>query len=204
MDDLKWADARAAYYQHIHIDRRGENEPKWRGIRVVKFPSDLLLYSQVIYNNRPDWIIETGTAYGGSALFLADMLSLFGGNGKVITIDIEKRHSLNHPRIEAIEGSSVAPEIYEEVKRRISGKVMVVLDSNHRRMHVIRELRLYGRLVTRGQFMVVEDSYTKNENPYYPARAIDWYLAHTDKFQKEPIEDQFIFAVTRGGWLRRR
>jgi len=203
MDDLKWEDARAAYYQHVHIDGRGKNEPRWRGVRVVKFPSDLIQYAQVSQKNKPTTIIETGTAFGGSALFLADMLTLNEGLSQVVTIDINNRHNLSDPRIHVVQGSSTDPSVYEKVKGLAAGRVMVVLDSDHSGHHVFKELQMYSKLVTKGQFIVVEDCYTKSERPYGPHWGVRQFLKRTKYFQLEPVEDQFIFAVSRGGWLRK-
>jgi cephalosporin hydroxylase len=213
MGDLseKWADARAAYYQHVHIDGRGKNEPYWRGVRVVKFPSDLILYAQVIQENKPDFIIETGTAYGGSALFFRDMLSLFNPSGRVITIDVSPRSMFAGPAnaVRQIVGSSIDPTVLARVRDEMEDdskptpKVMVVLDSDHSGHHVFKELRMYSKLVTPGQFIVVEDCYTKSERSYGPHWGVRQFLKRTKEFHLEPMEDRFIFAVTRGGWLRR-
>lgn len=204
-------DIRMQFYAHMHLRNNGKNEPRWRGVQVVKFPADLILYAQTIWTLKPDFIIETGTKYGGSALFFADMLDLFvGGNSRVITVDVESRPLPAHDRITYITGSSSDPVVVEQVKAqmphvggRITGNVMVVLDSDHSSRHVKRELRLYGPLVTHRQFMVVEDCYMRDQTVKGPGIAVEWYLTKTSKFVREPVEDQFIFAVTRGGWLRR-
>lgn len=205
-------DIRMMFYAHMHLRNNGKNEPRWRGVQVVKFPADLILYAQAIFTLKPDYIIETGTKYGGSAIFFADMLDLFvGGDSKVISVDIMKRPLPEHKRVEYITGSSADPIIVEEVKSRmnkrsdgkITGNVMVVLDSDHSKRHVMREMRLYGPLVTPRQFMVVEDCYMRDQSLKGPGHAVEWYLTKTNKFVREPVEDQFIFAVSRGGWLRR-
>ena len=200
-------DIRKFFYEHMHLRNNGINEPRWRGIQVVKFPADLILYAQTIYTLKPDYIIETGTKFGGSASFFGDMMSLFcGPEAKVITIDVVKRPVPLHPRVEYIIGSSSDRAVVEDVKSRIPGgrgAVMVVLDADHSRTHVMRELRLFAPMVTHRQFIVVEDSYTRDEAMKGPGHAVEWFLTKTDKFQREPVEDQFINAVSRGGWLRR-
>jgi len=198
-----WQEARNNYYQYIHREKRGRREPYWRGVRVVKYPTDLILYAMAIQENHPDYIVEAGSAFGGSAMFFADMMTIFGGQ-KVYSIDIAKRHDQTHPKAEFIIGSSIDPLIVEYVRQRTQGaRVMVVLDSDHSRLHVCRELKAWGRIVTKGQFLVVEDCYTYRDEPFHPKKAVDWYLRHTRRFKLEPYEDRFIFAVTRGGWLRK-
>ena len=196
-------DMRDIYYWHVHRINRGKNEPTWRGVRVVKYPTDLLLYSEVIFANKPDFIIETGTRFGGSALFFADMLDI-NGKGRVISIDIDPIERLSHPRITYLLGPSTDVGILNTVQKMVKGStVMVVLDSDHSRRHVKRELSHYGKIVTKGQYMVAEDCYTKTANKYGPGEAVDWYLQKTKKFVLEPLENKFLFAVTRGGWLRK-
>src|SRR4029453_10122114 len=104
---------------------------EWLGTAASKCPFDLWVYQEIMFRTRPDVIIETGTLFGGSALYLASMCDLLG-NGRVITIDIEegKRERPSHPRILYLKGSSVAPEIVDRVKDEISDsdRVMVILD----------------------------------------------------------------------------
>lgn len=205
MDDIDVKQQiRNLFYHHVHIEHNGANEPRWRGIHVIKFPTDLMLYAEQIWNNKPDCIIETGTKFGGSALFFADILSLFCNNSKVITVDIKDMVAERDLRIEYLIGSSADRKIFEYIKNRVIGKkVMVILDSDHRYNHVRRELRLYGRLVTPGQFLVVEDSYMRNEVMKSPGHAIKWYLDRTKKYVMESPEEKYFVALTRGGWLRR-
>lgn len=189
---------------YYHINKKS-NRPEWRGVKILKYPNDLLLYAEVIYKNKPDFIIETGTKFGGSALFFADMLDLFNPGGKVITIDISNKEiDIFDERIEYILGSSADRIIVEAVKKEVGDKkVMVVLDSDHFSVHVKRELRLWGSIVTRGQYLVLEDCFV-GAKEYYPNRALNWYLGKTDKFSLENLEKKFLFAITRGGWLRKK
>lgn len=190
-------------YRGIHIDKQ---EPTWRGVRVVKFPSDMLLYEQVIWANKPKWIIETGTKFGGSALFYQDILDLVGEGGRVITIDkypSERMH--RDPRITYLTGGSTDSGILAQVREMVGAdSCMVSLDSDHARVHVKRELHRYGPLVTPGQYLVVEDCYQKEAKRYGPGEAIDWWLKVSKDFEVVPLERQFLVAVTRGGWLRRK
>jgi len=138
----------------------------WMGRRVIQLPEDLVMVQELIYKVQPEVIIETGFAHGGSSVFYASLLELLG-RGRVISIDIEIRphnrkaieaHRLKK-RITLIERNSVAPETAEEVRNLLSPneKVMVILDSNHTKEHVRRELELYGPLVTSGSYVVAAD-----------------------------------------------
>lgn len=198
------SDLEIQHYRYIHTKTNGKNEPRWRGIRVVKFPQDMILYAQVIFKRRPDYIIETGTHFGGSALFFGDMLSLIGGK-KVFSIDVS--HKFNpppHPMVEHILGSSIDPKIVERIRKEVAGsRVMATLDSDHSTRHVLAELAAYKDIVTRGQYMVVEDSWTRHPKPYEPYYAVEKFLADDKRYRRVNIEKQFLYAVTKDGWLRR-
>jgi cephalosporin hydroxylase len=196
------------YYYYVHTSLNGRREPRWKGTRVVKFPQDLILYSQVIQKRKPDFIIETGTAYGGSSMFFADMLRLVG-NGRVVTIDVSHSNGRygdlkKQEGITYLLGSSVDAGIIAQVKEIVGkGSVMVVLDSDHSTNHVYKEMNAYAKIVTPGQYMVVEDCWTRHETPYHPWYAVDKFLKERTDFRRFDLEKQFIFAVTRDGWLRR-
>ena len=203
MGDL--SDDEIQHYRYIHTLGNGIREPRWRGVRVVKFPEDLILYAQVIWKRRPDFIVETGTRFGGSALFFGDMLQLIGGK-KVFTIDVSHEcHPPPHPMVEHVLGSSIDPAIVERIRSEVSdGKVMVVLDSDHSTKHVLAELRAYQDIVTPGQYIVVEDCWTRHKTPYEPWHAVEEFLKENPAFKRFNLEKQFIYAVTKDGWLRRQ
>lgn len=194
-----------AHYRYIHTSLNGRREPRWRGIRVVKYPQDLILYAQVIFKRMPDYIIETGTRFGGSALFLGDMLQLIGGK-KVFSIDIKQEFNPpKHPNVEYIESSSIDPKLVERIRQETRGKrVMATLDSDHSSKHVLAELKAYESIVSRGQYMVVEDCWTRHDKPYEPYYAVEEFLKENKKYSKIDLEKQFIFAVTKDGWLLKR
>jgi cephalosporin hydroxylase len=138
----------------------------WLGIPVIQLPEDLIRYQEVVFDLRPDVIVETGVAHGGSAIFSASLLKLIG-SGRVIAVDIEIRPP-NRARIEAhplhssitmVEGPSTAPGIVTAVKAHIKPgeKVLVVLDSNHSYAHVMAELEAYAPLVTPGSYIIATD-----------------------------------------------
>jgi len=198
-------DIREVMYWHIHVNRNGKNWPNWRNTHIVKMPNDLILYAEAIFENKPDFIVETGTRFGGSAMFFADMLGLAGGKGRVITIDVAARAMPVHPGVEYIVGSSSDPAIVEGIKRTINGSnVMVTLDSDHSERHVRRELRLLSPLVTPGQFLVVEDCYSRSEVLHGPGCAKEAFMKDNIDFVEEPRINKYLFGITRGGWLRRQ
>jgi cephalosporin hydroxylase len=138
----------------------------WLGIPVIQLPEDLVRYQEVVFRLRPDVIIETGIAHGGSAILSASLLKLLG-NGRVIAVDIEIR-PVSRAQIEAhflgslvtmIEGSATAPDVVAAVKAQIrpGETVLVVLDSNHTYAHVTAELEAYAPLVTAGSYIVATD-----------------------------------------------
>ena len=138
----------------------------WMGRPMIQLPEDALRMQEVIYKLRPDFVVETGVAHGGSLVFYASLFEAMG-HGHVIGVDIEIRphnrraieeHELAK-RITLVEGSSTAPEIVSQVHRLVgTGKrVLVVLDSNHSKQHVVAELEAYADLVSTGSFIVATD-----------------------------------------------
>ena len=134
---------------------------RWMGRPVIQFPQDLIAMQELIWEVRPDVIIETGVAHGGSAVFYASMLQLAGG-GRVLGVDIDIRaHNraaiedhVMAPHIELFEGSSIDPELVKTVKAQVKPheRVLVVLDSNHTHDHVLEELRAWSSLVRKGWY----------------------------------------------------
>jgi len=199
----------AIMYRHIH---RRKNDVVWRGIPMFKFPTDLCLYHETLFECKPDYIVEIGTKYGASALFFQDTLDMCGNGGKVITIDIKDQVDVKDPRIEYIVGNSIDDAVVDRVKGLVSGSVMVVIDGNHNRGHVKWELVKYGPIVTKGQYMVVEDCYI-DRGLYGPGEARDWFLrrrngfVETDTglqtcFEKTRKCRKYLVGVTMGGWLK--
>lgn len=196
------------FYNYIHLKRR---EPRWRGVKLIKLPSDLILYSEVIWEKKPDFIIDIGTAYGGSALFYADMMGLYAnesldkysGKARVISIDPTPRGELpSHPRITYIKGDSKDDSVINQIKEMVgTGSVMVVIDGDHSRVQVKWELEKYRHIVTPGQYMVVEDCYDRNSKPYGPKEALDWFLRSKKGFTHTDIDKQFLIGMTRDSWL---
>lgn len=203
MGRVNWQDVKNEYYNYVHR-RDGKNKPTWRGVQIIKYPNDLILYAEAIFENKPDYIIEIGTGRGGSAIFFSDMLSLFHPEGHVITVDVAPNYAMKSTKVEYINGSSLDQDVIHYIEEQTAGyKTMVVLDGYHGRIHVKWELKRYAPMVTKGQFLVAEDCYTKRTEMYGPGQAVEWFLNQTNSFVRESREDKYIMAVTRAGWLRR-
>jgi len=195
------------YYQFTINNKRRPIQnrfAKWFGANMVKYPTDVMMYQEIIFENKPDFIIETGTKWGGSALFFAHLCELMG-HGQVITIDTLDFQAPKHPRITHIIGRSTSEETLNRVKEIIGGgTVMVSLDSSHSRPHVKREMKYYGAMVTTGQYMVVEDTnYPEIGGKDGPDEAVKWYMRRNNNFKVVPLENKWIYSCNPGGWLRR-
>lgn len=200
----------------------------WMGVPIIQMPADIMATQEVIWATKPDVIIETGVARGGSVLFMASLLELMG-RGKVIGVDIDirshNRDSIeNHPmskRVTLIEGGSVDADTLEKVRAEIpkGARVMAVLDSDHSRDHVLAECRAYGPLVTEGCYLVVADtivahlpdtSLARNrsrrlEKGNEPDAAAKHYLEETPEFEVDPVLNaKLVLSSSPGGYLRRR
>lgn len=197
-------------------------EVSWLGRPVIQFPSDIVAVQELLWKVRPDVVVETGVAHGGSLVLSASILELIGA-GKVIGVDIEIRphnraaieaHPLAH-RIELIEGSSVADETMAAVRHAVGDArtVLVFLDSNHSDAHVFRELELYRALVTPGSYIVAHDgaqawvAEIPRGKPEWegdnPLMAIRRYLAQHPEFTSEPHWTRLGITSSPDGWLRK-
>jgi len=196
----------------------------WLGIKIIQFPQDMVAVQEIIWQVKPDLIIESGIAHGGSLVFSASMLELIGGYGLVVGIDIDIRaHNRkvieNHPmykRITMIEGSSTDLNVVNQVKQLTEKRkrIMVMLDSNHTQEHVLRELELYSPLVTKGSYLVVFDTAIEDmPEDFFPDRpwgkgdnpktAVHEFLRINDRFMVDKdIENRLLISVAPDGYLR--
>lgn len=196
-----------AYYYAIWTapDRR-----HWLGHETLKYPADLWAFQEIITEVRPAVVVETGTYEGGSALFFGTLLDALGA-GRVISVDVSQPDSLpHHRRITYIEGSSTAAEVIESVRAEIGDEspVLVVLDSEHSRAHVLAELRAYCDLVDPGSYLIVEDTNLNGHPvmPWYgpgPAEAVEVFLAEDERFEPDPGREPKMLTQNPGGVLRR-
>ena len=201
-------------FHRLYFDARAF-DMTWRntyfmGHAVLKCPLDLWLYQEMLHSVRPAVIVETGTAFGGSALYLASICDLLG-SGRVVTIDVvERRGAPAHPRITYVRGSSVDPNVVARVRSEIGGTspVVVLLDSDHRRDHVLAELEAYAPLVSPGSYLVVEDT-NLNGHPVEPdhgpgpMEAVEAFLARHPEFAHDAGMDKFLLTFNPQGYLKR-
>jgi cephalosporin hydroxylase len=182
----------------------------WLGVQALKCPFDLWVYQETIWELKPDVIIETGTANGGGALFLASICDMLG-NGVIVTIDIEDRKDRpKHNRIEYLTGSSTSREITNKLRKLVADKkkVMVLLDSDHHRDHVLSELRIYSRFVTKGSYIIVEDT-NINGHPVAPdfgpgpMEAIEEFLKSDKEFVIDKTKEKFHLTFNPNGYLKK-
>lgn len=203
----------------------------WMGRPTIQHPEDLVRLQEVIYTLKPDVVIETGVAHGGSLIFYAGLMKAGGFGRAVVGVDIEIRPP-NRAAIEAhevssyitlIEGNSVAPDIVRRAAAhcRPGDRVLVLLDSNHTKAHVAAELEAYAPLVTPGSYIVATDGIMQDvhdvprgrpewrgDNPAAAAR--DFAAAHPEFELVTPPwrfnESELDRPITGwpDAWLRRR
>lgn len=202
---------------------------EWMGRPIIQYPQDILAMQELIWEVKPDLIIETGIAHGGSLIFSASMLELVasctGSEGEVLGIDIDIRsHNRKaieeHPmskRISMIQGSSIAPEIIAQVVEKAKGKkrVLVILDSNHTHDHVLAELKAYAPLASVGSYCVVFDTIIEDmpagmfpDRPWGPGdnpkTAVWEYLKTHAEFEvNKNIDYKLLISVAPDGYLKR-
>ena len=196
----------------------------WLGRPVIQFPQDLAALQEIIWDTRPDLIIETGIAHGGSLIFHGSMLQLLGNHGRVLGVDIDIREHNRaeieaHPmfeRIDMVQGSSTDAAIAAQVTAAAATaeRVMVVLDSNPTHKHVLLELELYAPLGTQNCYLVVCDTLIEDmpagsfpDRPWdkgdNPCTAVKAFLKTTERFEVDTtIDAKLQISVAPGGYLK--
>jgi len=195
---------------YYHDSDRTWKATFYRGITVQKCPLDLWVYHELISELRPDIIVETGSAYGGSAYFMADLCDTLE-HGRVVSVDIESRIDRpDHERITYFTGSSIAPDILQRIASIVStcNTVLIILDSDHTHEHVIAELEAYAPMVTPGSYLIVEDS-NVNGHPALPSfppgpmEAIEQFLPRHPEFTVDHGREKFMMTFSPSGYLYR-
>lgn len=203
--------------------RRYSYHFEWMGRPIIQYPQDIVAMQEIVWQIKPDLIIETGIAHGGSLVLYASLLSLLG-RGEVVGIDIDIRpHNRKaieeHPmssRIRLIQGSSIDQDVVSRVSSIALGqRTLVVLDSNHTHDHALAELRAYAPLVSLGSYCVVMDTVVEdlpanasNDRPWgrgnNPKTAVAAYLLEDKRFQIDrSIQNKLGFTVAPDGYLKR-
>ena len=224
-DVLKQRNLQIPVEKQREIMRLFHDLPIWeslwfQNVRIIKNPLDLWMLQQIAYEVRPDFVIETGTWYGGSALYWAHTLNGMGlENARVLTVDLQdltnqgaSSHPLWKKYVEFSLGSSTDPRIVAKFAQRVQGwRVMINLDSDHSMLHVLRELRMYAPLVSPGSYIAVEDTHldgvpTHPEQGPGPMAAVRQFLAEDGgkDFEQDVAREAMVMTSYPGGWLRRK
>ncbi len=196
----------------------------WLGRPIIQYPQDVIAIQEIIWEIKPDLIIETGIAHGGSLIFYASLLEVIG-EGEVLGIDIEIRpHNKEaieqHPmfkRITMLEGDSVSKEVLEQVKKICENKkrIVVFLDSNHTHDHVLKELEAYSPFVSVNSYLIVFDTIIEDipeelssQRPWgvgnSPKTALYEFLKNRDDFIIDnTIDNKLIITVAPDGYLKK-
>jgi cephalosporin hydroxylase len=196
----------------------------WLGIPIIQYPQDIVAMQEIIWDVKPDLIIETGIAHGGSIIFYASMLEMLG-KGRVLGIDIDIReHNKKaieaHPmfkRIDMIAGSSISNETLSQVRKYAEGKhkILVALDSNHTHEHVLKELELYAPFVSKDSYLVAFDTivedmpddrfpnrpWGKHNNP--KTAVWEFLKSNNDFVVDKDIENKLLITVAPDGYLKK-
>ncbi len=196
----------------------------WMGRPIIQYPQDMIAMQEIIWDLKPDLIIETGIAHGGSLIYYASLLELIG-KGEVLGIDIDIREHNKieiekHPmfkRITMIEGSSIDQDTVDKVAAVAKGKgtVLVTLDSNHTHEHVLQELKMYAPFVTKNSYLVAFDTIVEDlPNDYMPGRpwkqgdnpktAVWEFLKSHPEFEIDnSIDNKLLISVAPSGYLKK-
>jgi cephalosporin hydroxylase len=199
------------------------NHFSWLGLPIIQLPQDIVALQEIIWKIKPDLIVETGVARGGSVIFHASLLSMIG-KGEVIGIDIDIRDKNRkaiekHPlskKITLMQGSSISKKIVNQVYKiaKNKKKILVFLDSHHTHNHVLKELELYSPLVKNGSYVVVFDTivedlpknFVKNR-PWNvgnnPKTAVHEFLKHNKRFKIDKnLENKLVITSNPDGFLK--
>jgi len=188
---------------------------RWLGVKTLQNPNDMWITQEILFEVKPDFLVEAGTYQGGSAAMWAMILEQINPEARVITIDIEdqvteaKKLDIFRRKVDFLVGGSTDPEIVAEVKRRTQGKkIVVLLDSAHDKDHVLNELNVYSPLVGVGSYLIVQDTIV-NGHPIWPEHgpgpyeAVEEFLATNDQFKPDRTRERMLVTLCRKGYLKR-
>lgn len=221
--DIEKLEEKSEEWLKLSAENKLVYEVDWFGVPIIQTPQDMILMQELIFKLKPDFIIDVGIAHGGSSIFYSSLFELLG-KGKVIGVDIDiRKHNRDvieaHPlfkRIELVEGSSVSPEIINKIREKIpaGSKVLVCLDSNHTKDHVLKELNLYEKFVGEGSYMVVFDTFTSKmaelgacDKSYInngPREAITEFLKQNPDFEIDKEYNKLFISYSKDGYLKRK
>jgi cephalosporin hydroxylase len=194
-----------ASFRKLWQDRKVVFQSKFLGIWTLQNPLDVWITQEIASEICPDFIVETGTFHGGSAVLWSFLLEVINPAGRVLSIDVRDRvpakvraHELVKRRVEYVIGSSVDPRVISYVSEQVAGKkVMVILDSDHSEGHVFQELQAYAPMVSVGSYVIVQDT------PAGPILAVHKFLEQDKRFEMDLTRERFMITNCMGGFLKR-
>ena len=216
--------AASSDWMQLAVDNKYSYQFDWLGVPIIQMPEDLIIFQEIVYNTQPDLIIETGVARGGSIIFWASIQKLCSITGKVLGVDIDiRQHARNaindsnfKDKIDLIEGSSIEDKVVDQVKKIVSQhkRIMVVLDSNHTHEHVLSELEIYSKFVSKDCFLlvldtVIDDLKVDPTRPWGPGSspksAVKEFMLKTsgDFINEQSYENRALLSVAPYGYWRK-
>lgn len=196
-------------YYHSHFYNQKDSTTSWLGIPTEKCPLDLWIFQEILFDKKPDLIIECGTGKGGTTIFLASICDLMN-QGKIISVDINQILRPVHSRIKYLHGNTTDEGILTILKEEAKNKksIMVILDDDHHRNHVYKELLAYQDLVSKGNYLIVEDT-NLNGNPVFkeygagPMEAVSDFLKENHHFESDKSKEKYFLTFNPNGYLKR-
>ncbi len=189
---------------------------KFMGLPCLQHPFDAWITQEIIWETKPEVIVECGSFGGGSAVMWATLMELYSPDARVVAVDLldrvheARKFPIWDRCITFIEGSSIAPEVVERVSAHTSGRrTMVILDSLHTEEHVAAELAAYADLVSSGCYLIVQDGFI-NGHPCDPdagpgpLEAVHGFMEHDDRYEIDESRERMMFTLNPSGFLRRR
>ena len=199
----------------LYHSRSIQRNTYWFGVPIQQIPTDMWMVQEILTELKPEFLIETGTLKGGSSLYYASVLQALDPAAKIITVDIEDQldRALEYPvfrsQVIPVVGDSVSPDTLERVAGLVQDRsALVLLDSDHHKDHVLRELRLYGKFVPVGSYMIVFDT-DLNGHPVLPRygpgpmEAVEEFLRTDGRFISDTSREKFMLTMCSKGFLKR-
>jgi cephalosporin hydroxylase len=205
-------DGRTWMLDHLYAEQM-EGVAHWMGVRSLKNPLDAWVYQEIVYETRPDVLVELGSAYGGSALFFAHLFDLLGSDGAVVSVDHSHADfGAEHERITTVTGDTRDADVVARVRALCEGRrAMLIHDASHDAPVVLEDLRNYAPLVAPGCYLIVEDGVGDLVSPAKGGRhtpgpfdATNAFLEETDDFELELDRERHLATYNPHGFLRRR
>jgi cephalosporin hydroxylase len=210
-------------FHRLFVDTHEIFNETWFGVETWQHPFDVWITQEIIWEVRPDVIVETGTLRGGSAALWASILEHANPDGRVLTIDIYDGRSpealalpVFQRRVDFLLGSSTDPKVVSQVAERVQGKkVLVILDSLHTKEHVLDELKAYAPLVSVGSYLIVQDTHLGDTVPFWflekeeehwipgPRAAVEEFIAGNDRFTIDRSRERLLATNNRRGFLKK-